>query len=126
MNKHNFFNLNAIHPVINQFIEDHDACIKSHDLNREFLNEFDENGYESDFLMLIEFYREVYKNYFEMQNAWHNFMLSYYSFKTTAATNEEVKKEFDKLPPSQEGIKKYFDQLLASYATIIEQLKKEL
>ncbi|MEI6489477.1 MAG: hypothetical protein WCP52_10975 [Bacteroidota bacterium] len=125
----NFFKLKLTHPVVIHFAEDHYQCITANQEGYDFLEaiESKEPMDEAEQMeMLINFYRGISKHYSELQESYHNFIISYFAFKETAKTNEMVKEEFNKLPADFAPVKEHFEKLIDAYEITINNMKRKI
>ncbi len=129
MAEKNFFNLKLIHPVINRFAEDHYICIKCYQEAYAFLDDIESEEPEDEgegMEVMIKLYRGICQHYSDLQEAYHNFIISYFEFKETAKSNELVKAEFNKLPIDFAPVKEHFEQLIDGYAVSVNRMKKRI
>ncbi len=111
----NRFNLNLTHPVVIDFYNDHIKSAKVYTQSQKQLINFLHKELFEDFVAVKIIMEEVREMHIKLEEALHDFFMSYHAFKLEAEINEEVRTEFEKLPPSFDDVEEYFHKLLAAY-----------
>ncbi len=129
MSATNFFKLNLKHPVLKQFAEDHYLLICLYKKSYEFLQNFENVDAETE--EDCKYYSHVFLKELtlaseELQDKYNNFLISYHSFKSLAASNKTIEKEFKKLPKNITELSDYLETLIEGYHTAVLSVKEIL